>query len=658
MDVRSRSNGPSEGGSPPARFSSGQRPDPPEPTHEPDASGTQAGPSIRGKRVLVMGLGRSGRATAICLAKRGAIVTVTDLRPPAAFKAEIAELMAYKVGLELGAPINSIREASFFENDLVVVSPGVPWDAPLLVAARKRRVRVVPEIEVASWFLAQPILGITGSNGKTTTTTLVGKMLEASGFRTFVGGNIGVPLISAVDTVPAGVWLVTELSSFQLEGIESFRPRVAMLLNLSRNHLDRHPSFEAYVSAKARIFKNQRADDIAVINADDENVMRLAPSIASRKVFFSRRQNLPEGVFVSKGELRYRVGNLERGLLDTAEIPLRGAYNIENVAAAAAAAATIGADFDALRQAVKRFRGVEHRLEFVREIRKVQFFNDSKATSVDATAKSLSAFERGVHLILGGKDKGAPYVPLWPLVRERVSEVLVIGEAAKKIAHDLAGAAEIIPAGTLETAFEEAFRRASPGDVVLLAPACSSYDQFQDFEHRGRVFKELVERLARDVEALPLELQPRNPSPSENPKAARIAEVSAQKPPGPSPITGERSISQAGRIPAPVARPSAPTPQPSGAAAEEPSARPSAPAGHEWHYVYEVSAEENAPPHEQLPQEFDDTLELQAEQSEQPVEELTDACMPFEVRADARASGPAPPVRVEARRGKTKRRNN
>ena len=182
MDVRSRSNGPSEGGSPPARFSSGQRPDPPEPTHEPDASGTQAGPIIRGKRVLVMGLGRSGRATAICLAKRGAIVTVTDLRPPAAFKAEIAELMAYKVGLELGAPINSIREASFFENDLVVVSPGVPWDAPLLVAARKRRVRVVPEIEVASWFLAQPILGITGSNGKTTTTTLVGKMLEASGF--------------------------------------------------------------------------------------------------------------------------------------------------------------------------------------------------------------------------------------------------------------------------------------------------------------------------------------------------------------------------------------------------------------------------------------------------------------------------------------------
>ncbi len=676
MEVQSRSNGVSDGASPLDSVEI-QTSNPPAPSHEQVASGTQAGPSVRGKHVLVVGLGRSGRATAICLAKRGAIVTVTDLRPPAAFKAEIAELMPCKVGLELGAH----REASFFERDLVVVSPGVPWDLPLLVAARSRRVRVVPEIEVASWFLTQPILGITGSNGKTTTTTLVGRMLEASGFRTFVGGNIGVPLISAVDTVPDDAWLVTELSSFQLEGIESFRPRVAALLNLSRNHLDRHPSFEAYIAAKARIFKNQRADDIAVINADDENVMRLASSIASRKVFFSRRQNLPDGVFVSKGELRYRVGNLERGLFETAEIPLRGAYNVENVAAAAAAAATIGADFDALRQAVRHFRGVEHRLEFVREISKVQFFNDSKATSVDATAKSLSAFDGGVHLILGGKDKGAPYVPLWSLVRERVSEVLVIGAAADKIAQDLAGAAEIVRAGTLERAVEEAFRRAAPGDVVLLAPACSSYDQFQDFEHRGRVFKELVERLAGDVEAVPLDLQPRNLSSAENPNAAREAEVSAPKPPDPLPISGERLISSAGRISAPVARSSAPTPQPVSrrAAAEEPSRRPSAPTSDEWHYVYEVSAEEYAPLGGEAPQEFGDGLvedpdpavagrrEAPAEQSEQPLEELTDACMPFEERAEARASGPSPPVRVVADpeqsrraavRGKTKRRNH
>jgi UDP-N-acetylmuramoylalanine--D-glutamate ligase len=607
---------------------------------------------VRGKRVLVVGLGRSGRAAAVCLAKRGAIVTVTDQRPPAAFKAEISELMPYKAGLELGAH----REASFFEQDLVVVSPGVPWDMPLLVAARERRVRVVPEIELASWYLTQPILGITGSNGKTTTTTLVGKILEASGFATFVGGNIGVPLISAVDTVPADAWLVTELSSFQLEGIETFRPRLAVLLNLSRNHLDRHPSFEAYVAAKARIFQNQRADDFTVLNADDENVMRLRPSIAARKIFFSRRQVLPEGVFVSKGALRYRVGNLERALLEIAEIPLRGAYNVENAAAAAAAAATVGADFDALRRTVKRFRGVEHRLEFVREIRKVQFFNDSKATSVDATAKSLSAFERGVHLILGGKDKGAPYAPLRPLLRERVREVLVIGAAAEKIAQDLAGAAEIVRAGTLETAVGEAFMRASPGDVVLLAPACSSYDQFQDFEHRGRAFKELVERLARDVEAVPLELRPRNLPRAESRKAAPKADANPRKPTEPSASAGGRSMSQAGQTPGRVTKASAPSHQPVKPAAEQPAARPSAPKSPEWRYVYEVSAEEYAPPQEGLPQEHDHGLETQGEEAERPAEELTDASMPFEVREDTRASG-ASPVGVEAP-GKTKRRNH
>jgi len=398
--------------------------------------------------------------------------------------------------LELGCQ----REETFRRQDLVVVSPGVPWDLPQLQAARERKISIVPEVEAATWFLDGTVVGITGSNGKTTTTALLGKMLEASGFPTFVGGNIGVPLSAAVDRVTPDSILVTELSSFQLEAIQGFRPHIAVFLNLSPNHLDRHPSFEAYARAKQQIFRNQRAEDYAVLNADDPAVAGLAPALASRKVFFSRQQSLPSGVFVADGQVLYRVGHLERVLFERRDVALRGDFNLENVLAAAAAACLLGADFEAVRAAVKEFRGVEHRLEFVREIHGVQFYNNSKATSVDATAKSLEAFETGVHLILGGKDKGAPYAPLRPLLEKRVRDVLVIGSAAERINLELSGAVELIQAGDLATAVREAFRRSRPGDVVLLAPACSSFDQFQDYEHRGRVFKELVQRLAQGEE--------------------------------------------------------------------------------------------------------------------------------------------------------------
>ncbi len=452
---------------------------------------------VRGKRVLVVGLARSGREAARCLAARGATVTVTDSRPPSAFATEIRELSKQKVGLELGQH----REETFLGQNLIVVSPGVPWDMPLLVKAREHGIAVVPEIEAASWYLQGPIVGITGSNGKTTTTALLGKMIKASGFSTFVGGNIGVPLISAVDRTSPETILVTELSSFQLEAIQSFRPHVAVLLNLTPNHLDRHPSFEAYVAAKARIFLNQTEQDWAVLNADDPAVMNLALTIKSRKVFFSRRRSLPDGVFVSNGHIRYRVANLERMLLETSDVFLRGAFNVENVLAAASAACLVGADFNALRAAVRDFPGVEHRLEFVRKIRDVEFYNDSKATSVDATAKALTAFERGVHLILGGKDKGAPYAPLRPLLQGRVREVLLIGAAADRIERELKDVAVIVRAGDLETAVREAFKNAVAGETVLLAPACASFDQFEDFEHRGRVFKKIVSEIAHSTEA-------------------------------------------------------------------------------------------------------------------------------------------------------------
>jgi UDP-N-acetylmuramoylalanine--D-glutamate ligase len=424
-------------------------------------------------------------------------VTVTDNRPPAAFSTLLPELLAQKIGVQLG----SQRAQVFLAHDLVVVSPGVPWDLPQLEATRARGIPVVPEIEVASWYLRDPIVGVTGSNGKTTTTTLLGKMLEASGIPTFVGGNIGVPLSSAVDRVTTGSVIVTELSSFQLEAIRDFRPHVAVLLNISPNHLDRHPSFEAYAQAKRQIFRNQRAEDYAILNADDPWVRGLSPALAGRKVFFSRLQQIPCGVFVSNGNVVYRMGHLERQLLETRDVRLRGGFNLEDVLGAAAAACVLGADFDAVRSAVREFKGVEHRLEYVRSLCGVEFYNNSKATSVDATVKSLEAFEHGVHLIMGGKDKGAPYAPLRPLLKDRVREVLLVGAAADRIAQELSGAVELIRSGNLENAVREAFQRARPGDVVLLAPACSSFDQFQDYEQRGRAFKEVVEWLAQDVES-------------------------------------------------------------------------------------------------------------------------------------------------------------
>ena len=446
---------------------------------------------VQNKHVLVVGLARSGLAVAHALARHGAIVTVTDRKPPSAFADALPQLMKDKIGVELGMQ----REETFLRHHMIVTSPGVPWDLPQLQAARQRAIPVYPEVEAAAWFLQGTLVGITGSNGKTTTTALLGDMLKASGFPTFVGGNIGSALSSAVDKAVPGTKFVTELSSFQLEGIQEFHPQVAVMLNLSPNHLDRHPTLEAYAQAKRQIFRNQRAQDYAVLNADDPWVAGLEPSVASHPILFSRQRELPYGVFLSGGKIYYRVRHLERVLFEARDVNLRGDFNLEDVLAATTAACVLGADFNAIRRAVRAFQAVEHRLEFVREIQGVSFYNNSKATSVDATLKSLEAFDHGVHLILGGKDKGAPYTPLIPLIKERVREVLLIGAAAPVIAQQLAGTTELVQAGDLGKAVFEAFLRARPGDTILLAPACSSFDQFTDYEERGRVFKELVRGL-------------------------------------------------------------------------------------------------------------------------------------------------------------------
>jgi UDP-N-acetylmuramoylalanine--D-glutamate ligase len=602
---------------------------------------------VRGKRVLVVGLARSGRAAAVCLRRHGAVVTVTDLRPPAEFQHDIPELIKEKIGMVLGAH----RPETFLRQDLIVLSPGVYPEPPPLRAARQQHIPVFPEIEAASWFLEGCLLGVTGTNGKTTTAALLGKILQSSGFPTFVGGNIGTPLSLAVDQVSPQSMVVSELSSFQLEVIQEFRPRVAVLLNLAPNHLDRHPDFDSYVRAKAQIFRNQKATDYAILNADDPTVMSLAPAIPSRKVFFSRLRDLPDGLFVSNGHIKYRVGNLERVLLERSDVRLRGDFNLENVLAAAAAACVVGADFAAMRQAVRDFQGVEHRLELVREVRGVEFYNNSKATSVAATVSSLEAFERGVHLILGGKDKGAPYEPIRRKLQDRVRYVYVIGAAAGRIAKELAGAVELIQAGNLETAVREAFERAAPGEVVLLAPACSSFDQFRDYEERGRVFKELVQQLPKEVAAgfspatcpalaaeaeqaiTPLVGEPSG-LPKEAPAEAATA-IAAETEPASAALAGEPS-GLPKEVPAEVRTATEP---PEGAAEpqrvpEEPRVATSTPAPPELIYVYEVAAEEVEPLETQVAQDLPgDNIPVIPVEELRVVERLEDEPLPYESRA-------------------------
>ena len=603
---------------------------------------------VRNKRVLVVGLGRSGHAAALCLRRQGALVTVTDVKPPAAFGPLVTELLAEKIGLSLG----SQRVELFLSQDLVVVSPGVPWDLPQLEAARARDIPIVPEVEVAGWFMNVPIVGVTGSNGKTTTTALLGKMLKASGFPTFVGGNIGVALTSAVAQVGRGSIVVAELSSFQLEAIRDFRPHVAVLLNISPNHLDRHPSFEAYAQAKRQIFRNQRADDYAILNADDPWVRSLAPALASQKVFFSRLQQIPCGLFVSNGNVVYRRGHLEQVLLETREVGLRGAFNLENVLGAAAAACVLGADFDAVRSAVREFKGVEHRLEYVRDIRGVEFYNNSKATSVDATVKSLEAFERGVHLIMGGKDKGAPYTPLRPLMKDRVREVLLIGAAADRIAQELSGAVELIGAGNLESAVPEAFQRAQPGDLVLLAPACSSFDQFRDYEHRGRVFKELVERLAQEVESGSVKWKwdsrrkaasqssPASRSPRQSGRGIRggeedeslqrsLTDQSQAPPQASSEAGGEESGPEVEKVFEHIAGPAI-----EGSSPRETNGPPEEAVAQEPILIYEISADEFPPTEVELAEDYSEPPETSQPQVPAKPEIIDGAPLPYEGRAE------------------------
>jgi UDP-N-acetylmuramoylalanine--D-glutamate ligase len=447
---------------------------------------------VRDKRVLVVGLGKSGVASALFLKEHGARVTVSDTKSPDQLREEIPALLDQGITVETGGH----GERTFRGQDLIVVSPGVPVDAPPLVQARASGEPVIGEIELAALYLPAPIVAITGANGKTTTTTLVGDILAAGGFPIAVGGNIGTPAISLVAQATRDTIVVLEVSSFQLETIQTFRPKVAVILNITPDHLDRHRTFQAYVDAKARIFENQKSSDFAVLNEDDPTCQTLSSRTRAQVFWFSRKKEVQQGACVRDGKILFRDGQSQREIIQVSEIPLKGAHNVENVLAGVCAGALLGCEPGQIRKAIQNFKAVEHRLEYVATIKGVEYFNDSKATNVDATIKALESFPRNVHLILGGKDKGSDYTVLNDLLRQRVKRVYTIGAAAEKIESHIKGAAEIVHAETLENAIRRASAGAQPGDIVLLAPACASFDQFQSYNHRGRVFKEVVKGLA------------------------------------------------------------------------------------------------------------------------------------------------------------------
>lgn len=452
------------------------------------------GIQLEGKRVLVVGLARTGVASALFCAARGARVTATDEKPAADLAAAVADLRAAGVALELGGH----RPETFLAQDLIIQSPGVPAEMECFVAARHAGVAVWSEVELAWRFLRGRLIAITGSNGKTTTTALVGHILSSAGLPTLVGGNIGTPLISLVDLSSDATLSVAEMSSFQLETIVALRPDIAVWLNLTPDHLDRHASFQLYGQAKARIFENQTEKDAAILNADDPETPRYAPS-GPRVHWFSRTRRVMSGAFVRENEIVFRQNGEQTVLLRCSDIGLRGEHNVENVLAAATAAFLAGALPSAIAEGVRSFAGVEHRLEYVAEIGGAAYYNDSKATNVDATLKAIDAFAGNLLIILGGKDKGGDFTTLREPLHRRAKLALVIGKAAEKISAQIAGAVRVEAAGTLERAVRMASEQAGPGDVVLLAPACASFDQFENYEHRGRVFKQIVRGLEQEA---------------------------------------------------------------------------------------------------------------------------------------------------------------
>jgi len=449
---------------------------------------------IAGKKVVVVGFGKTGRALAGFLVRRKAKVTVSEIREEKELGIEIRKWKEKGIVFETGRH----RALTFLTADLIIPSPGAAG-LPELKAAEKAGARVLSEIDLASRFLSGRIVGITGTNGKSTTATLAHKILKEAGLRAFLAGNIGTPLISFVDRSREDDVYVTEISSFQLEHIERFKADISVFLNISLNHLDWHASFDEYFTAKKRIVLAQGAADIAILNADDRLVRGLAKGIRPKTYFFSRQKETRRGCFLRDGWIILRDDDGEQRLMKAADIPLPGLHNQENVMAAALVGSVLGVPSPSMRNSIRKFSGLEHRLEDVLTLRGVRFINDSKATTVDATVKALQSFDRRIVLILGGRDKGANFRLLRRPIRSNVKKVVLLGEATAKIAAALRGRVPMAEATSLREAVRLAFAAASRGEIVLLAPACTSFDLFKNFEERGRTFKREVRRLAESI---------------------------------------------------------------------------------------------------------------------------------------------------------------
>jgi UDP-N-acetylmuramoylalanine--D-glutamate ligase len=464
--------------------------------------------NVAGKKILVVGIARSGIAAARLLASRGAVVTANDYKKEAELvklesrlASDVAELRKAGVHFVFG----SHPEEIFLHADLIVLSPGIPANIAALQQARSAEIEIISEPELAGRFLRGRNIGITGSNGKTTTTTLTGELMKAAGANVIIGGNIGTALTSLVEKSNDDTWTVAELSSFQLETIESLRVHVAVVTNITPDHLDRHGTFENYVQAKHKIFKNQMPEDWAVLNRESQAVVEMIEElrINSQQVYFSVKPDSTNQIYLRDGQIFTTLltddGN-EIAVMDIKDIAVPGMHNVENIMAALGAVfcalRTRPDQLEPLREVIRNFKGVEHRIEFVAEINGVKFYNDSKATNVDSTAKSLEAFERNVIVILGGKDKGSDYTTLTPLIQQRVKQIVLIGEASDIIGTQLAGLRPTLRATSMQDAVQKATEAASTGDTVLLAPACASFDMFNNYEHRGQVFKEAVLSLA------------------------------------------------------------------------------------------------------------------------------------------------------------------
>ncbi len=443
-------------------------------------------PDFRGKKVTVVGLARSGVAAARALHALGAIVTVTDKKPPEQLSERVKALGSPSISVEAGGHPDSV----FLNADIVVLSPGVP-KIPQILAARLQGVKVISELELA-WLLSQsPYVGITGTNGKSTVTTLVGLMLERARKSVLVAGNIGNALTEDISLLQKQDWIVAELSSFQLEDIDTFRPQIAAILNVTQDHLDRYRTIDEYGEAKARVFMNQRKEDFLILNFDDPIVKSYARRSSATVMPFSRLLRFNPGACVLNGSLTVNG----RVICRVDDIRIKGVHNLENALAAAAISLCAGADRDSIAAVLREFPGLEHRLEFVREKDGVLYINDSKGTNVGAVVKSVEGFSQPVILIAGGLDKGSDFSPLHDLFKKQVKLLILIGKAADKMAKALGTATETVFARTLQDAVKIASTHATRGDVVLLSPACASFDMFKDFEDRGRQFKEAVKTL-------------------------------------------------------------------------------------------------------------------------------------------------------------------